>query len=440
MFAYFNQKDASSNLFNLLVASFPISFIAGNMIININIVLLILSTLIIHGKCYLNTRYYFLDKIIFLFFSFIIFTALANDYFFFQEKLQWKGYFSTIIKSILFLKYLLLYLSLRILIENNILKLKLFFISCALSTLFVCFDLFYQGIYGQDVFGFEKPELGRKLGGPFDDELIAGGYIQRFSLFSFFLIPLFYKEKFSNFIKFIIPIFFVIFLSGIIISGNRMPLLLFVFTIFLVIIFQKQTRKYFFSFLILFSIIFSLIFTLNDTVKDNFYSFHHQIKNSYTAIKSQDFKNNNMPSYLKEFATFYDTWLLNKYIGGGIKNFRYYCHTRPNIEKNSKFICNMHPHNYYLEVLTETGLIGFIILINIFILILYLSFFKKYFSKSVLNNDIMIIPFIFLFITEIFPLKSTGSFFTTGNSTYLFLIIGIMIGLIRRKNFIENNN
>ena len=221
MFAYFNQKDASSNLFNLLVASFPISFIAGNMIININIVLLILSTLIIHGKSFFNTRYYFLDKIIFLFFSFIIFTALANDYFFFQEKLQWKGYFSTIIKSILFLKYLLLYLSLRVLIENNILKLKLFFMSCTLSTLFVCFDLFYQGIYGQDIFGFEKPKLGRKLGGPFDDELIAGGYIQRFSLFSFFLIPLFYKEKFSNFIKFIIPIFFVIFLSGIIISGNR---------------------------------------------------------------------------------------------------------------------------------------------------------------------------------------------------------------------------
>ena len=28
------------------------------------------------------------------------------------------------------------------------------------------------------------------------------------------------------------------------------------------------------------------------------------------------------------------------------------------IEKNSNFICNMHPHNYYLEILTETGLVG----------------------------------------------------------------------------------
>ena len=39
--------------------------------------------------------------------------------------------------------------------------------------------------YGKDIFGF-KPTLPRRLGGPFGDELIAGGFIQRFSLFSFF--------------------------------------------------------------------------------------------------------------------------------------------------------------------------------------------------------------------------------------------------------------
>ena len=46
--------------------------------------------------------------------------------------------------------------------------------------------------------GFEKPQDGRKLGGPFGDELIAGGFIQRFSIFSFFLLPLFYWEDLSN--------------------------------------------------------------------------------------------------------------------------------------------------------------------------------------------------------------------------------------------------
>ena len=100
----------------------------------------------------------------------------------------------------------------------------------------------------------------------------------------------------------------------------------------------------------------------------------------------------------------------------------------------------MHPHNYYLEILTETGLIGFIIVGIIFLISLYLSFFKKYISKSKLSSNNIIIPFIFLFFVEIFPLKSTGSFFTTGNATYIFLILAILIGLVRKDNSIENKN
>ena len=153
---------------------------------------------------------------------------------------------------------------------------------------------------------------------------------------------------------------------------------------------------------------------------------------------NRDFQNKNSPQYLKEFSTFYDTWLINKYIGGGIKNFRYYCHIRKNIDKNSKFICNMHPHNYYLEILTETGIIGFSIIVLIFIQIIYLTFIKRYFVDRDSSENNLIVPFIFLFIAEIFPLKSTGSFFTTGNSTYLFLILAILIGLSQTKNSIEN--
>ena len=34
---------------------------------------------------------------------------------------------------------------------------------------------------------------------------------------------------------------------------------------------------------------------------------------------------------------------------------------------------------------------------------------------------------------EIFPLKSTGSFFTTGNATYIFLVIAFSVALARKK-------
>ena len=151
-------------------------------------------------------------------------------------------------------------------------------------------------------------------------------------------------------------------------------------------------------------------------------------------VIDKDFNKKNAPQYFKEFSTFYDTWLLNKYIGGGIKNFRYYCHKRDNIDRSSKFICNMHPHNYYLEILTDTGLIGFFMMSLIFLIVLYISFFKKYFTNSPLKYNHLITPFMFLFITEIFPIRSTGSFFTTGNTTYLFLIMAITVAFSRQQN------
>ena len=217
-----------------------------------------------------------------------------------------------------------------------------------------------------------------------------------------------------------------------------MPFIMYIFTLTLIAIFQSQVRKYFFIFVTGILIIFFIGYKFNNEVRTNFNTFYIQVSKMAIILYQKDFDNKNSPLYFKQFYSFYDTWLMNKYVGGGIKNFRYYCHVRPNQNKESGFICNMHPHNYYLEILTETGLIGFIIVILIFIQIIYLTFYKKYLSGSKLKFDNAIIPFIFLFIAEIFPLKSTGSFFTTNNATLLFLIIAILIGLVNRNNLIEN--
>ena len=113
-----------------------------------------------------------------------------------------------------------------------------------------------------------------------------------------------------------------------------------------------------------------------------------------TIVKG-DFNKASAPTYLKEFYSSYHTWSLNKFIGGCIKNFRLYCHFR---KDSSVHICNMHPHNYYLEILTETGIIGFVNISIIFFILIYLSFYKKYFKKISLINNNLIIPFIFLFL------------------------------------------
>ena len=47
MYLFSNYQITKSNYFSLLISLLPISFIAGNMIININVVLTIISALII---------------------------------------------------------------------------------------------------------------------------------------------------------------------------------------------------------------------------------------------------------------------------------------------------------------------------------------------------------------------------------------------------------
>ena len=48
-----------TNYLNLLFAAIPISFIAGNTVINANIVLLVISTFFLYGRNPFKIKYYF---------------------------------------------------------------------------------------------------------------------------------------------------------------------------------------------------------------------------------------------------------------------------------------------------------------------------------------------------------------------------------------------
>ena len=425
------------NYFNFLIALFPLSFIAGNLSINFNIVLLILSTFIVFNKEIFDLKFQLIDKIIFSYFLFILFTGIYNDINFYVNDLYPKG-INTILKSILFFRYFLLYLVIRFLIEREVINLKLFFIFSAISTVFVSLDIFYQFLFGKDIFGYQPIESSRKLSGPFGDELIAGSFIQRFSIFTLFLVPLFFQNKIKYFKLFNLLIFFIL-LLGMILSGNRMPFVMFILSILLIFIFEKNMRKNILFFLIIFCLTFGIILKFNNQVFNNFYNFYGQISKLIIISTNNQISKTQAPPYYKEFQTFHDTWLMNKYIGGGIKNFRWYCHHRqPGIHKSKGFICNMHPHNYYFEILTETGLIGFFIILSFLLLTVYKIFHNNFNLKHGFYNNKFIVPFAILFIVEIFPIKSTGSFYTTNNATYFFLILGLIISWLNKKKLIEN--
>ena len=86
--------------------------------------------------------------------------------------------------------------------------------SCLFFTCFVSLDIIFQYFFLQDIFGFKVAiSSGRKLGGPFGNEYIAGGYIQRFSIFALFVYLFFYKIKkpysIFNFISLFVIFFFL---------------------------------------------------------------------------------------------------------------------------------------------------------------------------------------------------------------------------------------
>ena len=74
-----NINFFKKNFLSIVLALVPFSFIAGNMIININIIMLILSTILIANRRLLNIKFHLFDILLITFFFLIIFTGLIND-------------------------------------------------------------------------------------------------------------------------------------------------------------------------------------------------------------------------------------------------------------------------------------------------------------------------------------------------------------------------
>ena len=74
------------------------------------------------------------------------------------------------------------------------------------------------------------------------------------------------------------------------------------------------------------------------------------------------------------YLTAIELWTEKPFIGSGIKSFRIKCKTKLHLPNR---VCESHPHNYYLDILNDVGIIGTLLFI-------YLVF-------SILKNKISIL-------------------------------------------------
>ena len=448
----------STSLTNIIFSFFPFSFILGNLIINLNFFLFCCLGIFHLRSKILTNKLNFPLKIISLFFLLVLFSTSLN----FIESLYFgesdKFDLSRLIKSILFLRFFIILLLVFLLSKFEIINYKLFFTSAAILPVLISIDVIFQYIFGFNIIGM-KSYIHHNTSF-FGDELIAGGFIQNFSFFSIlFLIHLIKKNE--NSFKIFLTTFTICILGiGIMLSGNRMPFFLFLFGLFLFFLLNKESRKtVLISYLIIF-VIFGLIRSTDRVMSDVYNSFFWGVQKSVVGLstkvknnllfKTQQTKeaekedkweenlNENPQSnpYMKLTLTAIETWKPNKIFGNGIKSFRVKC--QKIITEQKRGLCSNHPHNYYLEILVDLGIVG--ILLVMLIIITFIVFLAKNYKtlrKNNLQNLFLLAATISLFL-EFFPFKSTGSIFTTNNATYLILMSSIVLSyqkLLKEKNF-----
>ena len=142
-------------------------------------------------------------------------------------------------------------------------------------------------------------------------------------------------------------------------------------------------------------------------------------------------------SYLRFSLAAINTWQSNKIFGNGIKSFYTDCHKlsldpEVRIEEDQfpdkkNLLCANHPHNYYFQILTTTGIIGLFLTVLLAYLFLFFIFKNLKFIKKNNVENIILLAAIVSFFLEMFPIRSTGSFYTTNNTTYIILIASIIL-------------
>jgi O-antigen ligase len=98
--------------------------------------------------------------------------------------------------------------------------------------------------------------------------------------------------------------------------------------------------------------------------------------------------------------------------------------------------CNTHPHNIYLEFLSELGFIGFALFFFIFLYTLYKLFYliNKKIKKKLSKNEACKFFILLGFVTSMFPLFPSGSYFNNWLLIITYLPIGFYLSLLKLKN------
>jgi O-antigen ligase len=433
-FKNFKKESYNEKLIIFLFSFLPISLILGNSAINSNILIIDIFFLLTccHQKQWSWIRnkyfYFFIFIWIYLVINSIILENVASVFDPIRKEIVYPKN-DSIIRSVGFIRFIIFLFAVQYFFFNSKKIFNQIFLYWSIIISVVLIDAVFEYIFGFNLLGFESPSLIRIVSF-FKDELVVGGFILGFS----FLISGFLFELTKNdTAKKIFPsIFFFLSIICIYLSGERSNFIkaLIITSIILLLINDAYfyiKKKNIFLFII-------IGFTFVSLISNEIYI--RQIE-SYKKI----LRHNKAPTYyekfghLRHFAHYNVAWEIIKdypIFGVGNLKFRYICHNKKYL--NTKILytherCSNHPHQIHLEILSEQGIIGYLIIIFTIFNILFNSF--RVYRKT---GDLIHLASILFVLTFFIPLLPTGSFFSTFNGTIFWINFSIAHAFSQKSN------
>jgi O-antigen ligase len=406
----FLPKIKSLSFYEWILLLFPLCLVIGPFWVNFS---LILSSIIFFYELIKKNLYHKLKlKWIYFYLIFVFYTILHS---FFAT-----DFLNSLQSSFFQFRYLLfsLFIFLCISDARNIGFIIKFWL---VLVLLVSFDVIYQYFFLKNIFGL--PIRGVRPSGVFGKELIVGAFVAYISV----PIVFYYFKKFNNINlkeKILYSLIYLFLFTTVALTGERLSFLIFFVSSIIIFIFNTTLKKFLLlsmSLIVFLTIIYFNSPSFNSRVKD----FNNILANFYDS------------SYGRLWESGYLLFDKNKIFGVGLKNYRVDCDNQldPRPESIPQF-CSSHPHNFFLEILSETGLIGFSIF---FIFFFYLIFYLKNRIRY-LKNDLNFKKYSFLLygnililLIYVWPLKTSGSFFTTWNGSFFWLNLGIALLITKGK-------
>ena len=417
-----NFKYLNTNLINLIIISIIPFLIWGPFFPDL---IVSISALFFLFYVFKNKEFYFLyNKPLIIFFSFCIYCILLSVFVAEDMMLSFES-------SLFYFRIGVFSCFIWYLIDKDKSILTFFYYALVLCFSALVIDGYIQYFTGVNLTGFKIS--GSRVSSFFGDELIMGSYLSR--LFPL-LFALFLKKKKKKYEIYFIAVLFILVDVLIFMSGERSAFFfLNLSTVFIIILIKEYQKFRLITFII--AVICVVILSLNSS-KLNERMFKGPAEDMGLFKSSKDaviFTKAHDSVIRTAFNMFKDQPLL----GHGPKMFRVIC-------KDEKYAsvatpCMTHPHNFYIQLLAETGVIGFLFLFSALVYVIYKAL--RQFKSVILRqkrplSDYQVCLLAGILIT-VWPLSPNGNFFNNWLMITYSLPVGFYLQSIYSKKKVKKD-